>query len=520
MPHDTLHRWSDRIGTDVIGYPHRLDVALHAPIPSVGELRCETRFAGFEGDDTRFPVIRLQLFAGDTLCVDARLVDVLMPKGRLGAVDPARRRAFLRDGAVVPEASLSIPSGDTTILQAHEVRLSDWLPGTLRTLYDLRTDTPTVEIAAKEHVARAAGVHPRTVTLDPDAAHAHVASLPLTRHTLAIEVEPDVVVVRDAAPPSVDVSPVSAFWREHFALGAWPVEDLYYALIERFVGAFHVADPAALAALRGRGVLYLGNHQVGIESLIFSVVTGALQRVPTLTLAKLEHRESWLGKLIAHCFAYPGAHDPGVITYFDRADPASLPRIAKELGSAAAAKSLMVHVEGTRSHRAGEPVRTMSGIFCDLAIGAGVSVVPVRFTGGLPKEAVVEKLEYPFAMGRQDYWIGAPIAPTELAALPYKARTERVMDAINALGPVDDAPFASDSALEERVRTLTETTGVGVGLATVLAVLEGANAPSDAVRRLLEGARRGVLETDDTPEDRWLAGLARLLYGPRGPVVR
>jgi acyl transferase domain-containing protein len=530
IPHDALHRWSPRIGDDVIGYPHRLDVRLLAPIPDRGELRCEARFVGFEGDDTRFPVLRLQLFSHDTLLVDARLVDVLLPKGRLGSVAPASRRAFLRDGAFVEGASLSIPTGrrgqpptgDTTILQAHEVRLSDWLPGTLRTLYDLRADTPTVEIAAKEHVARTLRVHPRTVELTPDTTHARAASTPLTRHTLSIEVEPDVVVVRDAAPPSIDVTPVSAFWREHFALGAWPVEDLYYALIERFVGTFHVADPAALAALRGRGVLYLGNHQVGIESLIFSVVTGALQRVPTLTLAKQEHRESWLGKLIAHCFTYPGAHDPGVIAYFDRSDPASLPRIAKELGSQTAAKSLMVHVEGTRSHRADEPVRTMSGIFCELAIGAGVSIVPVRFTGGLPKEPVAEKLEYPFAMGRQDYWLGAPIAPAELAALPYKARTERVTSAINALGPApgQDAPFASDRTLEERVSTLDHLTGAGVGLATILAVLEGIAAPSDAARRLVEGARRGVLETQDTAEDRWLAGLARMLYGPRGAVVR
>ncbi|MCU0677845.1 MAG: polyketide synthase dehydratase domain-containing protein, partial [Myxococcota bacterium] len=111
IPHDALHRWSARIGEDVIGYPHRLDVRLHAPIPDQGELRCEARFVGFEADDTRFPVLRLQLFAHDALLVDARLVDVLMPKGRLGAVAPAARRAFLRDGVFVEGASLSIPSG-------------------------------------------------------------------------------------------------------------------------------------------------------------------------------------------------------------------------------------------------------------------------------------------------------------------------------------------------------------------------------------------------------------------------
>src|SRR5690606_33292700 len=108
--------------------------------------------------------------------------------------------------------------------------------------------------------------------------------------------------------------------RDFFGLGAWPVEDLYYGLTERFLGDVQVEDPRALEAIAGRPVLFLANHQVGVESLIFSIVASALVRTPTLTLAKIEHRDSWLGRLISHCFAYPGAKDPGVIAHFDRTD--------------------------------------------------------------------------------------------------------------------------------------------------------------------------------------------------------
>ena len=97
------------------------------------------------------------------------------------------------------------------------------------------------------------------------------------------------------------------------------------------MGDVVIADPDAFAAVRGRSCLYLGNHQVGIESLLFSVVLSALSGTPTLTLAKAEHRTSWLGTLIAHSFAYPGVTDPRLITFFDREDRESLLGVVGEI---------------------------------------------------------------------------------------------------------------------------------------------------------------------------------------------
>jgi 3-hydroxymyristoyl/3-hydroxydecanoyl-(acyl carrier protein) dehydratase/1-acyl-sn-glycerol-3-phosphate acyltransferase len=529
IPHDRLDRWSDRISADVVGYPHRLDVRFDGPAPSEGEVVCDARFVGFAPEDAeaRFPIFALALRVGERVFARMRLVEILMPKGPLGRVDPTARRRFLRDGEAVEGVALSRREGESTRLAFADVALSDWLPGTVRRIYDARAGAGRElarEVAIKEHVALRASItagilHPRMVSVIGELAFD--ARTPLTAQPVAIEASSDAIEVRDAGAPRLDVSPVVSFWRDWFGVGAWPVEDLYYALIERFVGAFHVEAPDALAALRGRGVLYLANHQVGIESLLFSIVASALQGVPTLTLAKNEHRQSWLGGLIAHCFTWPGIEDPGVITYFDRADPASLPRIANELKDRAAARSLMVHVEGTRAQSCRAPVTKMSGIFCDLAINADVPIVPVRFSGGLPVETAPDKLEYPVGMGRQDYWLGRPIHPLELSQLPYKDRAELVMARINGLGPssTEETPSAPDPAFEARVNEWIASTGTPLGLAALARVLEDARDPSREAARLVSAMRGGELAVGAGEREAWLAGLARMLFGPRGPRV-
>ncbi len=226
----------------------------------------------------------------------------------------------------------------------------------------------------------------------------------------------------DAGPPTLDLSPVRDWWDDYYRIGRWPVEDIYYGLAGRFVRRVRLEDPAGFAALRGKGVLYLANHQVGIESILFSLIASALSGILTVTLAKIEHRTTWLGNLIRHAFAWPGAHDPGVITYFDRSNREELPRIigvlAREI--AGGGKSVMIHVEGTRALTCRAPVQKMSGAFLDMAIATGAPVVPVRFAGGLPVEPLTAKLEYPVGMGGQRITIGAAILPAELAALPVQ----------------------------------------------------------------------------------------------------
>jgi 3-oxoacyl-(acyl-carrier-protein) synthase/3-hydroxymyristoyl/3-hydroxydecanoyl-(acyl carrier protein) dehydratase/1-acyl-sn-glycerol-3-phosphate acyltransferase len=313
---------------------------------------------------------------------------------------------------------------------------------------------------------------------------------------------------------------VTSFWRSWLGAAAPPVEDLHRGLIERFVGQIHLADPAALAQ---RSLLFMANHQTAVESTIFAVVLSALVEQPVLILAKAENRDHWLERLMQHGFDYPGLRNPGISRPFDRGDAASLPGIIAELGAemAATGRSLMVHVEGTRSLTCRRPVQRMSGTFIDLALNLGCPIVPVRFVGGLPVEPLAERAELPVAMGRQDLYLGPLLMPDDLRPLNYGQRRDRVMAAINALGPANDReqPLAPDPEFEAAVRSWMLQTGATLGHAAIYRILERLDHPSAAVTGLVEAARTGVLRLADGAEGRWMAELARRLFDQRGPRI-
>jgi hypothetical protein len=238
--------------------------------------------------------------------------------------------------------------------------------------------------------------------------------------------------------------------------------------------------------------------------------------VPTVTLAKIEHRETWLGRLIRHCCEFPGVADPKLMTFFDRDDKDSLPRIVAELAAemTGPGRSVMVHVEGTRSLSCRPPIQKMSGAFIDMALAVGAPIVPVRFIGGLPAESVEKRLEFPLDMGRQDIHLGRPILPEELAPLHYGARKQRVIDAINALGVPNELarPLPGDPAFAGRVLAWQRKTGVSHEHATLHEVLAALPAPGEPIRRLLSASTAAEL-ADGGPEGQWLAELGRRLLG-------
>ena len=418
------------------------------------------------------------------------------------------------------------------MLEEPVLRGSDWLPGNVARIYGVpssRGAALLAEVAVRDHVARKAFVHPSALRVGRVGEEregvfgVRAAVRPLRLHRVRAERSGEVVRVVDAGPPVQDLEPVRTYWRERIGVGPWPIEDLYYGLVARCVGDVVIADPDAFAAVRGRSCLYLGNHQVGIESLLFSVLMSALSGTPTLTLAKAEHRTSWLGTLIAHSFAYPGVTDPRLITFFDREDRESLLGVIGEIAAEmrAGAKSAMVHVEGTRSLACGRPVEKMSSAFIDLALAVGAPIIPVRFVGGLPVEELAARLEFPVGFGRQDYWIGTPILPERLAAMPYKDRKATVLAAMNALGPAlaGERPSAPDPAFEQLVQAWIARTGAALEDAVMFCTLATLAEPGEPVRRLCEAARGGRWVAGADPRDAWLAVLARRFFGPRGPAV-
>jgi 3-hydroxymyristoyl/3-hydroxydecanoyl-(acyl carrier protein) dehydratase/1-acyl-sn-glycerol-3-phosphate acyltransferase len=528
IPHDALHQWTEALPTDRAAYPYRIERAhFISELPTSGTVEVEARFIE-AGEHAR---LRLGLFAGGKLCVDISLVEVLLPKGPIGLAARADRAAFLRDARFVEGVSLAFVTRQETVLDARNIALSNWLPGTVERVYRVETSDIAAEVAVKDHLAHRLRVHPSEVivTLHGSEARAAYAKDPLTSFSFDLFRDGTTVRVTERGPSTLDLQPLKTFWRRHLSttgtpVGPWPGEDLYFGLIERFMRRIRIESPTAFARVKGRSALYLGNHQVGIESLLFGVTVSALTEIPTLTLAKQEHRETWLGKLITHGFSYPGLKDPRVIAYFDRQDPASLPNILGELGQrmASGGQNVMIHVEGTRGLSCAQPVTKMSGVFVDLAITLNAPIVPVRFVHGLPREPLTERIEYPFGMGRQDYYVGAPIEPETLAKVPYKERTELVMSAINNLGPghESEAPFESDPSFEAEVAAWAAHHNVtpahaAVALAFLVYGTQHAGELSAEARTCIEVLRQ-ERTVDSLPHDArgiWLRELATRLGG-------
>ena len=535
IPHDALYRWCADIPRDVVAYPQRLSEArFYGPPPRTGEVRCEARFEDYDAE-SREAVFHLQLLRDDRPWADLRLREVMLPKGPLGMAPADQRRAFLRDRIATPGLALSRLRGEHTVLSEAQVIASDWLPGTIARAYGVSSaavgdrTAVTREVAVKDHVARRAGVHPASVAVTSDSTDLAVASgvaarYPLTRFPVAVRHHGEVEFrVADGGSPETDLTPLGRFWGAYLGLRDWPVEDIYYGLIERFVRRVVIADPEGLAAIQGRSTLFLANHQVGIESLLFSILASALVGTPTVTLAKAEHRTSWLGTLITHCFAYPGVDDPEVIAFFERENMRSLPLIIRKLGQRMASepRSVAVHCEGTRSLSCRRPVAKLSGSFVDMAMKAGAPIVPVRFIGGLPAEPLAKRIEFPLGHGRQDYWLGSPIHPEDLEPLRYKDRRYAVMDAINALGPshTEEEPLPPDPEFAAEVEQWIAATGASPEHAAIWKTLVRRANPGDDVRKLLDAAEAGRLEVEDDPAGRWLAEIARRFFGERGPQV-
>jgi 3-hydroxymyristoyl/3-hydroxydecanoyl-(acyl carrier protein) dehydratase/1-acyl-sn-glycerol-3-phosphate acyltransferase len=504
IPHADLHAWNDASDPGKVAFPAFIpEIDFFGPTPVTGTIRCEVRQQPFLGSPD-YPVFLIQLIGPDGVWCQLRLVESSFPKGPLGSADPASRRAFLRDRTPVEGLRLSRVDDGVTVLTDAEVAATDWLPGTVTAVYGTRD---TAEIARAEHAGAAHGLHPGRV----------FAQLPLTRFDLDVERTGGEARVSGDGRGTLDLAPLRSFWTRWFDRGPWPVEDLYYGLVGRFVGRVVVEEPEAYSALRGRSVLYLANHQTGVESLLFSIVASALNEVPTVTLAKIEHRDTWLGRLIAHAFSFPGVTDPRVMTFFDREDKASLVRVIGELAAEmkGPGRSVMVHVEGTRALSCRQPVEKMSGAFIDMALAVGAPVVPVRFVGGLPADPLATRLEFPTGMGRQDIHLGKPLMPEVLARLHYGARKELVVAAINGLGVPNalEQPLRGDPDFERRVNAWQAARGVSDEHATLHAILAELASPGDEVRRLLAAPDASALAGDESPEGRWLLELGRRLLG-------
>ena len=191
------------------------------------------------------------------------------------------------------------------------------------------------------------------------------------------------------------------------------------------------------------------------------MVAASLTGIPLGAIAKAEHKTSWLGAIHQRAGKVYGEKNPLRLILFDRDDQTSFLKILQDFGDKTKTEkcSLLVHVDGTRSSVVSdEPVKTCSSVLTDLAIRNDFRIVPVRFARGLPRENNTNKIDFPWDLGRQDYYFGEPIQPEDLKGLNLVERQAVIVRRINETGPdpASETPDQGDPnflAMLEEIRT-------------------------------------------------------------------
>jgi hypothetical protein len=324
--------------------------------------------------------------------------------------------------------------------------------------------------------------------------------------------------------PEHGIESIWPAWRSFIGLtGAWPAQDLGTALLNQFCRGVWLEDPQAWRSLK-EPIVFLANHQVAVESiLLVMAVSPLLAAMPMHAISKPEHADSWVGGLIDQMFSWPGVQRPELLFFYRSGDASAMLELIKRLKITMTERpcGLLVHVAASRVLSCRDRVRTLSGVFIDLALNLGCPVVPVKFRGGLPIEPLEGFIDFPVGYGALDCLIGRPIAATELAVLRHPQRRTLLMERINTLGGdlVEEMPCPPDPAFKTEMRRLMLRFGVlDPALAVIWAALARLPQPSPEIALALQGIEAGKLEVPATAEGRWVASLVRWLTEGRIPV--
>ena len=501
IPHDAIERWHHEHPGDVIAYPHEIEsIRFFEATPEAGVLKSEVRFVS--GTEHTITCDVQVARAGESRpWMAMRLTEILFPKGPLGRMNGRDRQSFLRDCQFTPGASLSTHDGTHTSCTLQNVLESNWFKGTLETIYNVSGSPSDLarDIAIKEHVATGLAVHPGALAIDharqrvsfrgaPLCGVAYLAAFDDASQSWSVSTP---LALEEEGQLPFDLEHVSSWWSSRLGVpSSWLGGDLYRGLIERFVAGVEFEDLFAMRAIEGRNVLFLGNHEVQIESLLVTILGSVLVDGIVITMANAKHERGWVGSLIRDLFSYPGCEDPSNIVYFDQKDPASMFDLIEHFKHEVRRRdaSVMVHAPGTRARSAGEPVERISSALIDMALELGLVIVPVNFSGGLPNEPVSEdKIEFPISQTGQIYRFGAPIMPDYLESLPYGERRRAVLEAINRIAPSQAKPNEPRLDLQQEIDAwMASPHDLDEINATLLSVLRHLDSPRGDVRTLLE----------------------------------
>ena len=306
--------------------------------------------------------------------------------------------------------------------------------------------------------------------------------------------------------------------------GPWAGEDLIRALLLKFCRGVWLEDESNFRSLAGTPVLFLANHQVAVESILFAAALSPFLGAPVHAIAKQEHAGTWVGQLFGQLATHPGVQPLDTTFFYRLGDANALLELIETLKATMEARrcGLLVHAAASRVLTCRSAVRTLSSVFIDLAIRGRFSIVPVKFRGGLPAAPLEGFLDFPVGYGAQDFCVGRAITPDDLTRVPFRERRDLVLDRINTLGGdlADETPAPADPGFGRDVAAFMERYGVlEPAFAVLWAALKRLPAPTPAIAEMLAGIDAGHLTTGASPQDRWTAQVTRWLTENRMPVA-
>ncbi|MEM6401569.1 MAG: SDR family NAD(P)-dependent oxidoreductase [Cyanobacteria bacterium P01_D01_bin.116] len=310
---------------------------------------------------------------------------------------------------------------------------------------------------------------------------------------------------------------IVSYWRNFLKAKNPIAEALYISLYKRFVGDIILENPEDFHSLHQQPRIYLANHQVGIESLLFTFAISGLSNSTINTVAKIEHQKSWVNELNNYIYSYPQLKDPELTFYFDRSNQGSMLNLLNSIKKTIIEKkrSLLVHVEGTRSLTCRQPVTDLSTVFIDLALELNLPIIPVKFVGGLPIKPLEKRLEFPLHYTYQEFHLGKAIYPEDIKYIGNLERKNLILERLNNLGskPNKSFPNQADMNFEKEVHLWMKRTGVSEIYAVLYKVFEEIYNPINEVEALVKGISQGKLLVSDTPEGYWLGEFGKWLSG-------
>lgn len=370
----------------------------------------------------------------------------------------------------------------------------------------------------KNKVAALTGVNPGQVHLLEDKNAAICKNLPFTvfpiEHGNPGNGQDDATI----KAPCLDFDRMLAYGRRNIGVDKpWVGENILLGLCRQFTKHLILEDADAFEKVKGQSLLFLGNHQVQVESLLFPMMIQVLTERRVVTIASSIHRKGWVGRLYDCWYEYPGVDFPKNIVYFDQNDRESMFDILNYFKSKIKEEGICVflHVEGCLGLSCRLPVTKMSSVFTDLSVEAKIPIVPVKFSGGLPTVEMKATNDFPFGYSKQEYHVGRPIPYEKLDAMPYAQRRQYVIDAINQLGPSHETevPNAPDPAFEKNVKKWMKTKNVSEVQAVIFKALE--NIPGeldDASVRLIEKGKKSKIRFSNDAKGKWLKKMAGYLF--------